>query len=143
MIRFSTLLYYWYSYCIIISKADRGNPAGKKNSGGFEDMRVIALLFAMLLVTGLSFGGNSFFGSTPTLAQDDPAGEAPGGDMPDEATDGSGAATDAADKATMGETPGGDMTDEATDGSGAATDAADKATEGELPGDEKPDEATQ
>ena len=106
-------------------------------------MRVIASLFAMVLVTGLSFGGNSFFGSTSSIAQDDPAGEAPGGDMPDEATDGSGAATDAVDKATPGEMPGGDMTDEATDGSGAATDAADKTTEGELPGDEKPDEATQ
>jgi hypothetical protein len=35
------------------------------------------------------------------------------------------------------------MTDEATDGSGAATDAADKAAEGELPCDGKPDEATQ
>ena len=39
-------------------------------------MRVIAILFALLLVTGLSFGGNSFFGSTSSIAQDDPAGEA-------------------------------------------------------------------
>ena len=77
-------------------------------------MRVIAVLFALLLVTGLSFGGNSFFGSTPTLAQDEPAGEMPGGDMPDEATDGSGAATDAADEATEGELPGDEMQDDAT-----------------------------
>lgn len=106
-------------------------------------MRVIALLFAMLLVTGLSFGGNSFFGSASSIAQDEPAGEMPGGEETDEATDGSGAATDAADKATMGETPGAENVDEATDGSGAATDAADKATEGELPGDEESDGATQ
>ena len=77
-------------------------------------MRVIAILFAMLLVMGLSFGGNSFFGSTSSIAQDDPAGEAPGGDMPDEATDGSGAATGAADEATPGELPGDEKPDEAT-----------------------------
>ena len=46
-----------------------------------------------------------------------------------------------ADKATLGEKPGGDMTDEATDGSGADTGTPDKSTEGELPGGEKPDEA--
>ncbi|GEM_PF-1558739 len=106
-------------------------------------MRVIAVLFALLLVTGLSFGGNSFFGSVTSLAQDAPEGEMPGGEMTDEATDGSGADTGTADEATPGEMPGGEMTDEATDGSGAATDAADKATEGELPGGEMTDEATQ
>ena len=47
-------------------------------------MRVIAIMFALLLVMGLSFGGNSFFGSTPSIAADDPAGEAPGGDMKDD-----------------------------------------------------------
>jgi hypothetical protein len=104
-------------------------------------MRVIAILFALLLVTGLSFGGNSFFGSVSSIAQDDPAGEQPGGEMTDEATNGSGAATDAADKATMGETPGGDMTDEATNGSGADTGTTDKSTEGETPGGDMPDDA--
>ena len=77
-------------------------------------MRVITLLFAMLLVTGLSFGGNSFFGSASSIAQDEPAGEMPGGEETDEATDGSGAATDAADEATPGELPGDEMQDDAT-----------------------------
>jgi len=104
-------------------------------------MRVIALMFALLLVTGLSFGGNSFFGSTPSIAADDPAGEAPGGEMTDEATDGSGAATDDAKKATPGEMPGGEMTDEATDGSGADTGTTDESTEGEMPGGDMPDDA--
>ena len=105
-------------------------------------MRVIAIMFALLLVTGLSFGGNSFFGSTPSIAADDPAGEAPGGEMTDEATDGSGADTGTTDKAkTEGETPGGEMTDEATDGSGADTGTVDKSTEGETPGGDMPDDA--
>lgn len=104
-------------------------------------MRVFSLLFALLLVMGISFGGSALVGSIPATAQDDPQGEAPGGEIPDEATDGSGADTGAADEATPGEMPGGEMTDEATDGSGAATDAADEATEGQLPGDEKTDEA--
>ena len=104
-------------------------------------MRVIAIMFALLLVTGLSFGGSSFFGSVPSIAADDPAGEAPGGEMTDEATDGSGAATDSADEATPGEMPGGEMTDEATDGSGADTGTTDKSTEGEMPGGDMPDDA--
>ncbi len=104
-------------------------------------MRVIAILFAILLVTGLSFGGNSFFSSVSAVAQNDPAGEQPGGDMPDEATNGSGAATGAADKATQGEQPGGDMPDEATNGSGADTGTPDKSTEGEAPGGDMPDDA--
>ena len=46
-------------------------------------MRVITLMFALLLVTGFSFMGNSFFGSTPSIAADEPAGEMPGGEMTD------------------------------------------------------------
>jgi len=106
-------------------------------------MRVTSLLFALLLVMGISFGGSALVGSIPAMAQDDPQGEIPGGEIADEATDDAGAATDAVDKATQGEIPGGEMVDEATDGSGAATDAADEATQGQVPGDEKTDEAAQ
>jgi len=104
-------------------------------------MRVIAVLFGLLLITGLSLGGNSFFGSVSSIAQDEPAGEAPGGEMTDEATNGSGADTGTADKATPGEEPGGEMTDEATNGSGADTGTTDKSTEGETPGGDMPDDA--
>lgn len=106
-------------------------------------MRVYALLFALLLVMGVSFGGNALIGSVSAIAQDDPQGEAPGGEMDDEATDPAGADTGTPDDATPGEMPGGQMTDEATDGSGAATDAADEATQGQVPGDEKTDDAAQ
>jgi hypothetical protein len=104
-------------------------------------MRVIAIMFALLLVMGLSFGGNSFFGSTPSIAADDTAGEAPGGEMTDEATNGSGAETnDTGDKAAPGEVTG-DMPDEATNGSGAEMNDTDKSTEGEMPGGDIKDDA--
>jgi len=103
-------------------------------------MRVIAIMFALLLVMGLSFGGNSFFGSTPSIAADDPAGEAPGGEMTDEATNGSGAEMNDTDKAAPGEVTG-DMPDEATNGSGADTGTMDKSTEGEMPGGDMKDDA--
>ena len=104
-------------------------------------MRVMSIFFAFLLVMGISLGGSALVGGIPAMAQDDPQGEMPGGEMTDEATDGSGAATGAADEATPGEMPGGEMTDEATDGSGAETDAPDESTEGEMPGGEMPDDA--
>ena len=59
----------------------------------------------------------------------------------DGATNGSGADTGTADKATPGEEPGGEMTDEATNGSGADTGTTDKSTEGETPGGDMPDDA--
>ena len=76
-------------------------------------MRVMSIFFAFLLVMGISLGGSAFVGSIPAMAQDDPQGEMPGGEMTDEATDGSGAETDAPDESTEGELPGGEMTDEA------------------------------
>jgi hypothetical protein len=119
-----------------------GDRRSAKKSGGIEDMGIIAVLFGLLLITGLSFGGNSFFGSVSSIAQDDPAGEAPGGDMKDEASNGSGDETGNTDKAaTKGEEPGGDMTDEASNGSGAETGSMDKSAEGEMPGGDMPDKS--
>ena len=77
-----------------------------------------------------------------SIAQDDPAGEAPGGEIKDESTNGSGAETGNTDKAaSKGEEPGGEMTDEATNGSGAETGGMDKSTEGEMPGGDMPDKS--
>ncbi|MFI5323766.1 MAG: hypothetical protein ACHQ6U_09605 [Thermodesulfobacteriota bacterium] len=77
-------------------------------------MRLLAVLFGLLLISGLSFGGNSFFGSVPSIAQDDPSGEAPGGKIKDEATNGSGAETGNMEKAhDQGEMPDGEMKDNA------------------------------
>ena len=76
-------------------------------------MRVMSIFFAFLLVMGISLSGSALVGSIPAIAQDDPQGEMPGGEMTDEATDGSGAETDAPDESTEGEMPGGDMPDDA------------------------------
>ena len=61
-------------------------------------MRVMSIFFALLLVMGISLGGSALVGSIPAMAQDDPQGEIPGGEMADEATDA--AAGDAADAAS-------------------------------------------
>jgi hypothetical protein len=103
-------------------------------------MRLVAVLFGLLLITGLSLGGNFFFSSVPSIAADEPSGETPGSDMQDEATNGSGAETGNMDKAKEeGETPGSDMQDEATNGSGAETGTMDKSSEGEMPSSDMQD----
>ena len=48
-------------------------------------MRVMSIFFAFLLVMGISLGGSALVGSIPAMAQDDPQGEIPGGEMADEA----------------------------------------------------------
>ncbi|MEM7009162.1 MAG: hypothetical protein AAF462_08520 [Thermodesulfobacteriota bacterium] len=84
-------------------------------------MRVVTFIFALMLVMGLSFGGSSLVGTQSAIAEShedaaDPAGEIPGGEMADDATDAAeGAMEDAKDagKDAMGEMPGGEMEDDA------------------------------
>lgn len=72
-------------------------------------MRVVAILFALMLVMGLSFGGNSFIGSESVIAQDAPEGEAAGGEMEDEAAgDEEGAEADTGEEEDSAAMPGGE-----------------------------------
>ncbi|MEQ9618033.1 MAG: hypothetical protein RIG61_02540 [Deltaproteobacteria bacterium] len=79
-------------------------------------MRVFSILFALMLVMGLSFGGSTFIGSQSAIAEtheEGDAGEMPGGDMDDEAAGDEDAADadtgEAEDSAVM---PGGEGVDE-------------------------------
>lgn len=106
-------------------------------------MRVVSILFALMLVMGISVMGNSFISSGSAIAEEEATeGELPGGEMTDEATDGSGAEMDDADTPTEGELPGGEMTDDAEHDTDATMGGTDESAEGELPGGEMEDDAT-
>jgi len=106
-------------------------------------MRVVSILFALMLVMGISFMGNTFISSGSAIAEEEATeGELPGDDMTDEATDDSGAEMDDADKAAEGELPGGEMTDDAEHDTDDTMGGTDESAEGEVPGGDMQDDAT-
>lgn len=106
-------------------------------------MRVVSILFALMLVMGISFMGNTFISSGSAIAEEEATeGELPGSDMTDEATDDSGAEMDDADKAAEGELPGGEMTDDAEHDTDDTMGGTDESAEDELPGGDMQDDAT-
>jgi hypothetical protein len=106
-------------------------------------MRLVSILFALMLVMGVSFMGNTFISSGSAIAEEEATEAQKAGDeMTNEATDDSGAEMDDADEATEGELPGDEMSDEAEDDTDATMGGTDESAEGEMPGGDMQDDAT-